>query len=219
MVIIAKVTNTFALSCLLILLSSLIIKPSRAQNSPSLPNLPPPQDVQPSAPLPPPTPLPPQRIPPPSELLKPSQPTTPSEQQIPPIEEIFQVKQIEFIGNTVFSDEKLTELLKEFTNKPINFQQLLEARSKITELYNKEGYITSGAYIPAEQILTDGVVQIQIVEGKLEDIQITGLGKLKPNYIRSRIALGASTPLNQKELLEALQVLQNNPLIEKIETK
>ena len=219
MVIIAKVTNTFALSCLLILLSSLIIKPSRAQNSPSLPNLPPPQDVQPSAPLPPPTPIPPQRIPPPSELLKPSQPISPSDEQFPPIELIFQVKQFEITGNTVFSDEKLTELLKEFTNKPINFEKLLEARSKITELYNKEGYVTSGAYIPAEQILTDGVVQIQIVEGKLEDIQITGLGKLKPNYIRSRIALGASTPLNQKELLEALQVLQNNPLIEKIETK
>ena len=78
--------------------------------------------MQPSAPLPPPTPIPPQRIPPPSELLKPSQPISPSDEQFPPIELIFQVKQFEITGNTVFSNEKLNKLLKEFTNKRINFE-------------------------------------------------------------------------------------------------
>ena len=231
MVFIAKVTNTFALSCLLILFSSSIIKPSRAQtldniqqtqNSPSFRELPSPQDVQPPpSPQPPPsqpTPSPPQRLPPPSELLKPSPPILPSDEQLPPQGLIFQVKQFEFIGNTVFSDEKLTKLLAEFTNKQINFEKLLEARSKIIELYKQEGYITSGAYIP-QQTLSNGIVQIEIIEGKLEDIKITGLRRLKPNYIRSRINLGASTPLNRKRLVEALQLLQINPLIQKLEAK
>lgn len=223
MFIIAKITNTFVLSCLLVLLSSLLTKPSRAQtldniqptqNSPSLPELPPPQDIQPPS-LPQPTPSPPQQLPPPSELLKPSQPTPPSDEQLPVIEQDFVVKQFEFTGNTVFSVEKLTQKLAEFTNKSINFEKLLEVRSKITQLYIDEGYITSGAYIP-EQTLTDGIVRIEIIEGKLEDIKITGLRKLKPNYIRSRIALGASTPLNQKRLLKTLQLLQINPLIQKL---
>ncbi len=109
----------------------------------------------------------------------------------------------------------MTELLAKFTNKPITFAQLLEARSEITELYIQEGYVTSGAYIP-EQTLTTGVVQIQVIEGKLEDIQITGTKRLNPDYIRSRIALGASTPLNQKRLLESLQLLQLNPLIQNL---
>ncbi|MEH1880971.1 ShlB/FhaC/HecB family hemolysin secretion/activation protein [Nostoc sp.] len=119
------------------------------------------------------------------------------------------------MGSTVFSPEKLNQVLAEFINKPITFAQLLEARSKITELYINAGYVTSGAYIP-EQTLTTGVVQIQIIEGKLEDIQITGTRRLNPNYIRSRIALGASTPLNQKRLLESLQLLQLNPLIQNL---
>jgi hemolysin activation/secretion protein len=106
-------------------------------------------------------------------------------------------------------------VLADFINKPITFTQLLEARSKITQLYINAGYITSGAYIP-EQTLTDGVVRIQVIEGKLEDIQITGTRRLNPNYIRSRIALGASTPLNQKRLLESLQLLQINPLIQNL---
>ncbi|MEO1374786.1 MAG: POTRA domain-containing protein, partial [Cyanobacteria bacterium J06635_10] len=227
MAIAAKVTYTFAMSFLLIFFSSLKNKPTRAQtvdnvqqieNSPSLPELPQPQDVQPPSPPVPPAPAPQQRLPPPSELLKPAQPTLPSDEQFPAIEQIFVVKQFEFTGNTAFSDRKLTELLAEFTNKPINFDKLLEARSKIEQLYIDEGYITSGAYIP-EQTLTDGVVKIEVIEGTLEDIRITGLTRLKPSYIRNRIANRSSSPLNQKDLLEALELLQINPLIQKLQAK
>ncbi|MBD2535503.1 ShlB/FhaC/HecB family hemolysin secretion/activation protein [Nostoc flagelliforme FACHB-838] len=222
---VVKVTQLFAASCLLILLSSLTTTPSRAQpvegvqllqnNSPSLPQLPPPQDVQPPSPRTPPTPSSPSQLPPPSELLQPSQPLPTPNETLPETSQIFSVKQFEVIGSTVFSPKKFNQILAEFINKPITFAQLSETRSKITELYIQEGYVTSGAYIP-EQTLTDGVVQIQIIEGKLEDIQITGTKRLNPNYIRSRIALGASTPLNQKRLLESLQLLQLNPLIENL---
>ncbi|MFN6486652.1 MULTISPECIES: ShlB/FhaC/HecB family hemolysin secretion/activation protein [unclassified Nostoc] len=222
---VAKVTHTFAASCLLMLFNSLITTPSRAQtlnrvqpsqnNSPSLPQLPPPQDVQPPSPKTPTPPTPPQ-LPPPSELLQPEQPQPLPDEPLLERSQIFSVKQFEVIGNTVFSREKLTEVLAPFTNKLITFAQLLEARSKITELYIQEGYVTSGAYIPEQTFANNGVVQIQVIEGKLEDIQITGTKRLNPNYIRSRIALGASTPLNQKRLLESLQLLQLNPLIQNV---
>ncbi|MEH2123790.1 ShlB/FhaC/HecB family hemolysin secretion/activation protein [Nostoc sp.] len=207
------------------LFNSLTTTPSRAQtvnriqlpqnNSPSLPQLPPPQDVQPPSPK---TPTPPTlpQLPPPSELLQPEQPQPLPDEPLLERSQIFTVKQFEVIGSTVFSRKKLTEVLAPFTNKPITFAQLLEARSKITELYIQEGYVTSGAYIPEQTFANNGVVQIQVIEGKLEDIQITGTKRLNPNYIRSRIALGASTPLNQKRLLESLQLLQLNPLIENL---
>ncbi|MEH2295599.1 ShlB/FhaC/HecB family hemolysin secretion/activation protein [Nostoc sp.] len=223
---VAKVTHIFTASCLLMLFNSLTITPSRAQtgnrvqlpqnNFPSLPQLPPPQDVQPPSPRTPPTlPSPPPQLPPPSELLQPNQPLLTPDEPLPTTLQIFTVKQFEVIGSTVFSPEKLNQVLAEFINKPITFAQLIEARSKITELYINAGYVTSGAYIP-EQTLTSGVVRIQVIEGELEDIQITGTRRLNPNYIRSRIALGASTPLNQKRLLESLQLLQLNPLIQNL---
>ncbi len=224
-VMVAKVTHILAASCLLMLFNSLIITPSRAQRlnrvqppqntSPSLPQLPPPQDVQPPSPKTPTLPTPPQ-LPPPSELLQPAQPLHTPDEPLLERSQIFTVKQFEVIGSTVFSREKLTEVLAPFTNKLITFAQLLEARSKITELYIQEGYVTSGAYIPEQTFDNNGVVQIQVIEGKLEDIQITGTKRLNPNYIRSRIALGASTPLNQKRLLESLQLLQLNPLIQNV---
>jgi hemolysin activation/secretion protein len=85
----------------------------------------------------------------------------------------------------------------------------------IERLYLDRQYLTRGAYIPTGQTLAiDGaVVRIQIVEGKLEDIKVTGTQKLKPEYIRSRLALATSQPLNNDRLIEGLRLLQQDPLI------
>ncbi|PSP26290.1 MAG: hemolysin activation/secretion protein, partial [Cyanobacteria bacterium SW_8_48_13] len=43
-----------------------------------------------------------------------------------------------------------------------------------------------------------------------------GIQHLSPDYVRSRIAVNTSSPLNRERLLEALQLLQLNPLIENL---
>lgn len=88
-------------------------------------------------------------------------------------------------------------------------------RTKITQLYVDKGYITSGAFIPTQK-LQEGVIEIRVVEGELEDIKISGTRRLNPDYVRSRIALATGKPLNRERLLEALQLLQLNPLIENL---
>ncbi|WP_414576429.1 ShlB/FhaC/HecB family hemolysin secretion/activation protein [Anabaena sp. CCY 9402-a] len=174
---------------------------------------PPPQDVQPptSPTLPSPQPL--QPLPPPAELLQPTIPDTQPQQPIPEnIPQTITVERFEVLGSTVFSPEELAKVTAEFTNRTITLAELFQARSKITELYVSKGYITSGAYIPP-QTIKSGVITIQVVEGRLEDIQISGTQRLNPNYVRSRLAIATSPPLNREKLLEALQLLQLNPLI------
>ncbi|NJM71033.1 MAG: ShlB/FhaC/HecB family hemolysin secretion/activation protein [Scytonema sp. RU_4_4] len=178
--------------------------------------LPPPQDVQPRLPTPTPTPKPPQPLPPPENLLPPSRLTPNKSEPIPgKLPETIIVKHFEVIGSTVFSQQELDKVLAPFTNKPISLTEVYQARTAITELYIKKGYITSGAYLPP-QTMQSGVVKIQVVEGKLEDIQVTGTRRLKRNYVRSRLARATSPPLNRERLLEALQLLQLNPLIQNL---
>lgn len=100
-------------------------------------------------------------------------------------------------------------------DQSLSFAQLLQARSAITQLYIDCGYITSGAYIPP-QTIENGIVQIQVIEGKLEEINVTGLQHLDPGYVRSRLAIAGSAPLNRDRLLQGLQLLQLNPLIRTI---
>ena len=175
--------------------------------------LPPPQDVQPptSPTLPSPQPL--QPLPSPDELLQPNIPNTKPQQPTPEnLPQTIVVERFEVVGSTVFSPEELAKATAEFINKPITLAELFQARTKITELYVSQGYITSGAYIPP-QTIKSGVIKIQVVEGRLEDIQITGTQRLNANYVRSRLAIATTPPLNRDKLLEALQLLQLNPLI------
>ncbi|MBD2353610.1 ShlB/FhaC/HecB family hemolysin secretion/activation protein [Tolypothrix sp. FACHB-123] len=166
------------------------------------------------------------------EELFPTSPITnpPIEENVPPdLAGKIQVTKFEVVGSTVFSQEELDKILQEFINKPITFPQLLEAADKITELYtqgcqpeNKNTdlpcYVNSGAYIPAKQTfkVEGDVVKIQVLEGSLETIEIRGTNRLNPDYVRSRLALATGKPLNLKKLMQALQLLQLDPLIKNI---
>ncbi|MBD2522660.1 ShlB/FhaC/HecB family hemolysin secretion/activation protein [Nostoc sp. FACHB-133] len=212
---------------MLVLLSSISSNPLKAQavDTTQLPTstfilsqqqLPPPQDLQPPVPSPVPSPKLPQPLPPPAKLFPSSVPTPTPDEPLPgKFPQTIVVERFEVIGSTVFSPEELALATAEFTKRPISLTEVYQARSKITELYVRNGYITSGAYIPP-QTIQSGVVKIQVVEGKLEDIQVTGTRRLNPNYVRSRLAIATSPPLNRQRLLEALQLLQLNPLIQNV---
>ena len=167
--------------------------------------------------LPSPEPLPkPETLPPPEELLPPLE--VPSGESSTPEFDIpgtIVVRQFEVIGSTIFSQSELAELLKPYTNRPISFAELIQAQESITQLYVDQGYITTGTFIPP-QTLKDGIVKIEVVEGSVEKIEVKGLQRLPTSYITSRLKKGTQTPLNQQKLLEALQLLQFNPLIDKI---
>jgi hemolysin activation/secretion protein len=182
-----------------------IFLPIQSLNAQSLGNpiIPPPQP--PTLPTP---------LPPPGDLIKPIPP-----QPIPEIPrdipEKIQVNRFIFEGNTAFSNEELAAVTKPFTDRLISFTELLQARSAVTQLYIDRGYITSGAFIPLQSI-EQGVVKIKIIEGSLEDIRLTVNGRLNPNYIRDRIKIATNKPLNINRLLEALQVLQLDPIIQRV---
>ncbi len=155
-------------------------------------------------------------LPPPEDLLKPNgTPTTP---EINPSRELPQKITIDnFVikGSTVFSKEDFDVITERYAGRLITFAEILQLRSELTQLYLDKGYITSGAFIPTQKF-EDGTVEIEIIEGELEDIKVSGNRRLNSGYIRSRISRGARKPLNREKLLESLQLLQLNPLIDKL---
>ncbi|MEB3214095.1 MAG: ShlB/FhaC/HecB family hemolysin secretion/activation protein [Leptolyngbyaceae bacterium] len=158
---------------------------------------------------------PPPQLPPPSELLRPSD-GAPQEPAIPgDVPETIYVERFVVNGSTVFSEEELAAVTAPFEQRELSFAELLQARSAVTQLYVDNGYITSGAFIPP-QTLEEGIVAIQVLEGRLEDINVEVEGRLRPGYVRRRLRLAGSDPLNVEQLLEGLQLLQLDPIIETI---
>ena len=133
--------------------------------------------------------------------------------------EKIKVEKFIFKGNTVLSTQKLESVVASYINREITFSELLEARTAVTNLYIQQGYVTSGAFFPVIEnqaiLISKGVVTIQIVEGKLEEINIVGSARLK-NYIRERLRTNTTKVFNSKNLLIGLQLLQTDPLIAKI---
>ncbi len=183
---------------------------------------------QPPNPIPPRSPEPPiediePQSPPPVEIPVTPAPTNPGLLEIPGK---ITVKEFNFQGNTAFDDAELNRAVKNLTGKPISFAELLQVEAIIKNKYtagcqgdnNQPCYINSGAFIPAEQTFTqnNATIAIQVVEGGIENIAITGLTKLRSSYIRSRIQRGISQPLERDKLLQQLQILQLDPLIQNI---
>lgn len=172
----------------------------------------PPDSIEPVLPLPPDLPAPPSLPPnaPPPTLTPPPNPIpipTPAPEGVR-----FELRDVEVQGSTILQTE-IAELIAPLRGQQVSFADLVNLRAAITQLYIDNGYVTSGAFLPNNQDLSSGIVQIQVIEGQLEQIQITGLQRLRPAYVRDRLELAADTPLNQQDLIEALQLLQLNPLI------
>lgn len=151
----------------------------------------------------------------PTRETQPSQPETPT--QPSSAEQTIQVKSINVTGSSVFGPEQLNPIVQSYEGRALTLEQLREAADRITQLYLDRGYITSRAILVDQEISPEGVVEIRVIEGSLEEIRIEGTRRLKPSYVRNRVRLGAGKPLNTGKLEDQLRLLRADPLFENVE--
>jgi len=125
------------------------------------------------------------------------------------------VKKVIVQGNTIFSPQEIHQVTNIFEGKEATAEKLLAIRTALTNLYVSKGYVTSGAFLP-HQDLSNGIVTIKVIEGRLERIEIRGLTHLDENYVRDRLKRFAGIPLNIKDLGDGLKLLQINPIFSSI---
>ena len=125
--------------------------------------------------------------------------------------------QIEFVGNTVFSDSQLRKVVASMTESTLSLPKLIEIRSKITDYYVQQGYASTSALIPPQD-LNDGTIKVQIIEGQLKAIETEGLSHLQRSYLDARLPQVGEV-LNVNTLRRSLSELQEDPLIEDLDAQ
>ncbi len=133
-----------------------------------------------------------------------------------PIAQAIAIKKVEIIGSTILSKEDLDPISKTLEGKQVTSEQIQKAAQSITQIYADRGYITSQAVVDPQKIV-DGVVTIQVIEGKVEKIEIQGLTNTNPDYVRSRVGLGVGIPLNATKLEDQLRLLRADPIFRNVE--
>ncbi|MGH2415493.1 MAG: ShlB/FhaC/HecB family hemolysin secretion/activation protein, partial [Microcystaceae cyanobacterium] len=135
---------------------------------------------------------------------------------------------LQITGNTVLSREEIINsdeiqsVMQRIEGQNLTSEQFEEIYTEIvnaiTQVYIKEGYITSKAI--RQELLTineDDAIEIPVSEGRLEEINIAGRRRLTLSYLCNRIALGISSPFNIIKLEEQLRLLQRNPLLKTVQ--
>jgi hemolysin activation/secretion protein len=118
-------------------------------------------------------------------------------------------------GNTVLPEGEIQAALAPFVGRRLSAEDLIAARDALTRLYLDRGYATSGAYLP-DQRVTDGIVELRVEEGRLEDVSVTGASHLRAKYLRARLLRDSEGPLQVQRLRESLEQLQEGPLVERV---
>lgn len=125
------------------------------------------------------------------------------------------LKGIKFIGNSVISEAELQQIAQPFVGKVISITELEELRQKVSLYYVQRGFVNSGALLP-EQQFKNGIITLQIIEGRLSEINVNGTERLRPSYISTRLQPDEDAVLDINELRQNFQLLLLDPLIERM---
>ena len=88
-----------------------------------------------------------------------------------PKEQCFDIGKIEVNGVSYFSKPDIENITKPNKNKCLTLDQINNIAKQINNLYIKNGYIGTHAFLP-QQNIKSGVLKIEVKEGFIEDIEL-----------------------------------------------
>jgi hemolysin activation/secretion protein len=107
----------------------------------------------------------------------------------------FFVREIQVTGNSLISTEELAPLLDIGEGDNMTLGILTLYANEVTAAYAARGYFLARAFIPAQEVV-DGVIIMQIVEGKLGEVEVKGNKSSPSEQFVQRVS-----PLRDEEVL------------------
>lgn len=88
----------------------------------------------------------------------------------------------------ILTEAELRNIVEEYVQTNVTFEQLDNIVKNINKLYLQKGYVTARAYLP-EQTIDCNTVKIELIEGRVGNINISGNRWTKSKYIEDRLNL------------------------------
>jgi hemolysin activation/secretion protein len=125
------------------------------------------------------------------------------------------VREIRLAGNSAMPTEVLREIARRYEDRSLDWQEIQQLRDDLTRAYVERHYVTSGAVLP-DQDLTDGVLEVRLVEGTLQAIEIRTDGRFRPGWLRRRVERGLPAIVDVAALERRLRMLQQDRRIRRV---
>ncbi len=101
----------------------------------------------------------------------------------------FVLKDVDFEGNTIFTDEELKVYSYDLLGQEVAYEDILKLALKVTNAYKSKGYITSIAFLPPQEVV-NGILKIKVLEGKLGNVEVKGNKWAKDKYFKNVVFRG-----------------------------
>lgn len=124
------------------------------------------------------------------------------------------VKAFKITGNSLIAEPELQAVLAPWIGKETGYAGLQEALNAISEAYRKRGWFAR-PQLPAQDV-TEGIITINIIEGRLGAVHIDDQGKklrASKNFIGESVTARqkAGDPLNLDDLERSSSLLNDTP--------
>ena len=116
------------------------------------------------------------------------------------------IKSVEVSGHTVIRGRVLRRALKPYLDRPISMRDLKEMCRVIQKKYAEKGYFLTRAYLPP-QVIKNGVLHIEVVEGKLGKVEVVGSNYYSTSFIAGHFERFIGKPIHYDKILRALFLL------------
>ncbi len=93
----------------------------------------------------------------------------------------------------------------------LTFEQMQGVADKIVERYRTAGFIVSNAFLPAQTVGSDQIVEVQVLEGKIGKIIVKGTKRYRPDVISASAKQLRGKPLLKGDVDTALLYARDLP--------
>jgi len=128
----------------------------------------------------------------------------------PPPARTFVVRHYEVIGNTLLSYDVLAQVFTNAVGPAVTLQQIQKALGELQLAYRERGFATVAVGLPQQQ-LTNAVVKVQVTEGVLVGVRVTGNRYFSSNNVMHALpSLSTNVQLNSRVFQRELDIANQN---------
>ena len=95
---------------------------------------------------------------------------------------VFEVRGYEVRGNTLLPVDIVAPILQKHTGASVTFETIRAAQAEFQMAYRDRGYVTVSVGLP-QQELTNGIVKVQVTEGRLVEINVVSQRYFSSNNV------------------------------------
>ena len=114
-------------------------------------------------------------------------------------------------GNTILPDDRVSTILNKHKGAHKTIKEVEQARRELEDAYHALGYPTVLVVVP-EQTIADGIVRLQVVEGRVGEITVTDNRYYSRYNILGKLpSLKIGAVLRESDFVKELDALNANP--------